>query len=170
VKVAFTDISKAGNRYSINDDTWFPETEFRRIAPVSAELALNRKGDSRVEVQGFLSSKVQLVCDRCLGGYDFAVDVKFHLVLEVATEESWQIKDLECSSTDLDIIQLVEPEVDFGDILRQQLYLSLPDKRICSEDCKGLCSQCGGDLNKADCGCTKEIKISPFAVLAALKK
>ncbi len=170
MKVAFTDISKAGNRYEITDDTWFPETELRRVAPVMAELALNRKGDSRVEAQGFLGSKVEIICDRCLGRYNFAVDVKFHLVLEVPTDESWHIKEMECSSSDLDIIQLVEPEVDFGDILRQQLYLSLPEKRICSKECKGLCPQCGANLNADDCGCIRETKVSPFAVLAALKK
>ena len=170
MKVAFTDISKAGNRYEITDTAWFPETELRRVAPVSAELALNRKGDSRVEVKGFLRSRVEIVCDRCIGRYDFPVNVNFHLVLEVPTDESWHVKELECTGSDLDIIQLVEPEVDFGNILRQQLYLSLPDKRICSKDCRGLCTQCGADLNANDCGCVKEVRESPFAALAALNK
>ena len=170
MKVAFTDISKAGNRYEIHDDAWFPEPELHRIAPVQAELALNRKGDSRVEVEGFLHTGVRLVCDRCLADYDFAVDVNFHLILEVPAEESWHIKELECSGTDLDTVLLREPVVDFWDILRQQLYLSLPDKLICSPECKGLCPRCGLDLNIGDCSCVTETKESPFAVLAALKK
>jgi len=170
VKIAFTDISKAGNRYEINDDAWFPEPDLHRSAPVRAELVLNRKGDSRIEVQGSLRTGAGLVCDRCLADYDFAVDVKFHLVLEVPSEESWHIKELECSGADLDTVLLTEPVVDFGDILRQQLYLSLPDKLVCSPECKGLCPKCGLDLNTGDCSCVTEAKESPFAVLAKLKK
>ena len=75
MKVAFSDISKAGNRYEINDDSWFPEPELHRIAPVQAELALNRKGDSRVEAEGFLRTGVRLVCDRCLADYDKQVRI-----------------------------------------------------------------------------------------------
>lgn len=170
MKVAFSDISKAGNRYEINDDSWFPEPELHRIAPVQAELVLNRKGDSRVEVKGVLRTGVRLACDRCLVDYDFAVDVNFHLVLEVPAEENWHIKELECTGVDLDTVLLRVPVVDFWDILRQQLYLSLPDKLICSPECKGLCPKCGLDLNTGDCSCVTEAKDSPFAILAALKK
>lgn len=170
MQVSFADISKAGNRYEIRDDSWLPEEEVQRTTPVEAEVSLNRKGDNRVEVHGFLKTGVTLVCDRCLTEYDFRVNVSFHLVLEVAAEENWQIRELECSSSDLDIILLQEPVVDIGDILRQQLYLSLPEKLLCSKTCKGLCLRCGVNLNSDSCSCVSEKKESPFAVLAKLKK
>ncbi len=170
MKVGFTDISKAGNRYVIDDDAWFPAPELHRSAPVQAELSLQRKGDSRVEVQGFLRTGVRLVCDRCLVDYNFPVDVTFHLVLEVPSDDSWHLKEMECSGTDLDIVLLKEPLVDFADIFRQQLYLSLPEKLICSPQCKGLCPQCGQDLNTGDCSCVAVEQESPFAVLAKFKK
>jgi uncharacterized protein len=170
MKIAFADILKTGNHYEINDDAWFPEPELPRIAPVQAEVVLNRKGDSRVEIQGVLRTGTRLVCDRCLADYDFAVDVNFHLLLEVQSEESWNVKELECSGADLDTVLLMEPVVDLWDILRQQLYLSLPDKFICSPKCRGLCAQCGLDLNRGECSCVAEAKESPFAVLAMLNK
>ncbi len=167
--VAFTDISKAGNRYQISADEWIEETGLKRSAPVEASLALNRQGDQRVAVQGSLRTGVELDCDRCLAGYDFAVDVAFQLLLEIPSAESWQVKELECGRGDLDTVQLIEPEVDIDQILREQLLLSLPEKQICSPACKGLCLQCGVDLNRKKCGCVPEEKESPFAVLAALK-
>lgn len=170
MKIGFTDISKAGNRYKITDDTWFPEPELHRTVPVQAELSLQRKGDSRVEVQGFLRTGVGLVCDRCLVDYDFPVDVTFHLVLEVPSDDSWHMKELECSGIDLDTVLQKEPVVDFADLLRQQLYLSLPEKLVCSSTCKGLCPQCGQDLNTGECSCADVGQESPFAVLAKLKK
>jgi uncharacterized protein len=169
MQIAFADISKAGNRYEISDDSWSPEQELQRIAPVDAEVSLTRKGDSRVFVRGFLKTEVKLVCDRCVSKYGFLIDVDFHLVLEVSSKESWQIREIECSGTDLDTVLLEKPMVDLGDILRQQLYLSLPEKLICSEQCKGLCPQCGANLNKKVCSCVAEEKESPFALLAKLK-
>ena len=170
MKIAFTDICKTGNRYDISDDAWFSEQELQLSGPVQAGVVLNRKGDSRVEAQGYLRTSVQLACDRCLADYNFAVDVKFHLVLEVPAEESWRVKELECSGADLDTVQLPEPVVDLWDILRQQLYLSLPEKLLCSRECKGVCPTCGIDLNSADCSCEREVRDSPFAVLAALTR
>ena len=167
MKVEFTDISKTGNRYEIEDDAWFPELD--RTAPVQVELSLHRKGDSRVEVQGRLRTGVRLVCDLCLARYDFPVDVNFHLVLEVPSDDSWHMKELECSSADLDTVLQKEPVVDFADILRQQLYLSLPERLLCSPQCRGLCPQCGQDLNIGECTCTADEPESPFAVLAKLK-
>jgi uncharacterized protein len=170
VKVAFTEICKTGNHYEISDASWFPEQDVQRSGPINAAVTLNRKGDSRVEVQGVLTTEVTLVCDRCLAEYGFAVDVRFHLVLEVPAEEHWHVKDIACSTTDLDTVQLLEPVVDLQDVLRQQLYLSLPEKFLCRDHCKGLCATCGVDRNTVGCGCENGRSRSPFAVLAALKK
>ncbi len=170
MKIAFTDICKTGNRYSVTDDSWFPVRELRRNGPVQAKLTLNRQGDSKVELQGRLQTSVSLVCDRCLVEYSFGVDVVFHLVLEVPDQGNWQVREMECSDADLDTVQLLEPVVDLNDVLRQQLFLSLPAKFLCCPGCKGLCSTCGADLNTSACGCAKQAVNSPFAVLASLKE
>ena len=170
MKIAFTDICKTGNRYSVTDDSWFPVRELRCNGPVNAKLNLNRQGDSRVELQGSLQTSVSLVCDRCLVEYPFTVDVAFHLILEVPKDRNWQVRELECSTTDLDTVQLAEPVVDLNDVLRQQLFLSLPAKFLCCSGCKGLCSTCGADLNTSACGCEQKTMNSPFAVLASLNE
>jgi uncharacterized protein len=170
VKILFTDISKAGNRYTVTDDAWLVETGLRRNAPAEAEITLNRKSDSRVEMRGSLHTGLLLTCDRCLADYNFAVKMDFHFVLEIQSEESWHVKELECTKAEIDTVQLKEPVVDFADILRQQLHLSLPFKQICSQNCEGLCEKCGVNLNSGQCVCTNEAENSPFAVLASLKK
>lgn len=170
VNVPFAEIPKTGSHYAVSDDAWLAETGLLRIAPVEAELHLHAKGESRAEVEGFLRTAVRLTCDRCLNDYDFAVDATFHLVLEVPDEADWKVKELECTAADFDVVQVDEPIADLEDILRQQLYLSLPIKQVCSPDCQGLCPHCGADLNCGGCTCSSEVKNSPFAALAALKK
>jgi uncharacterized protein len=42
--------------------------------------------------------------------------------------------------------------IDLDPIVREQVLLALPVSVLCREDCKGLCSVCGQDLNESDCG------------------
>jgi uncharacterized protein len=170
MKVQFTDISTVGNHYSITEDDWLAQTDIRKNAPVKAELTLTRKNDRRVEVRGNLDTGVLLTCDRCLADYSFIAQTTFHYILDLESEESGHIKELECTQANLDIIQVDEPVVDISDLLRQQLYLLLPEKKICSPKCKGLCTQCGTNRNTGECSCAHETSNSPFAVLASLKK
>ena len=45
-------------------------------------------------------------------------------------------------------------------LLRDDILLELPTKFLCKPDCKGLCSQCGQNLNLGDCGCNQR-RIDP---------
>ncbi len=170
MQVLFSDIAKSGNHYEILDDSWLDAKELPRISPVEARISLVCQGESKVAVQGSLKTVIELVCDRCVNKFGYPVDVNFQLIVEVASDENWQVKELECTTTDLDTVVLAEPVVDLGDILRQQLYLMLPEKKICAKRCKGLCAHCGADLNNDACCCVADVKDSPFAVLAQLNK
>lgn len=46
--------------------------------------------------------------------------------------------------------------IDLTDAIREAIIIRLLVKPLCREDCKGLCSACGSDLNKGSCGCEKE--------------
>jgi uncharacterized protein len=170
VNVPFAEIPATGSQYTRNDAAWLASTGLCSIAPVEAELTLQGKGDRRAEVEGTLRTVLRLTCDRCLAEYDFPVDAAFHLVLEVPDDETdWSVKELD-GAAELDVIEVDEPIADLEDILRQQLYLSLPIKQVCSPECQGLCPHCGADLNSGGCTCASEITNSPFAALATLKK
>lgn len=170
MKIQFTDISTAGNHYTITDDDWLARTDLRKNTPARAELTLTKKNDRRVEVRGNLNAGLLLACDRCLADYSFTAQSAFHYILDVESEKSAHIKEIECTRANLDIIQVDDPVIDIPDLLQQQLYLVLPEKRICSAGCKGLCSQCGMNWNTGECSCADDMSNSPFAVLASLKK
>ena len=42
--------------------------------------------------------------------------------------------------------------IDLDPVVREQVLLALPVSVVCRDDCKGLCSTCGQDLNEQDCG------------------
>ena len=69
-------------------------------------------------------------------------------------------------------------QLDFEPILRAAVLVDLPYVPLCAEDCKGLCSQCGANLNDGPCGCkpveddvvrTDSGKPSQFAALKNFK-
>jgi uncharacterized protein len=59
--------------------------------------------------------------------------------------------------------------VDLGPMIREAVVLELPLAPLCREDCRGLCVQCGQDLNEALCAC--EAPVDPrWASLEALRQ
>jgi uncharacterized protein len=53
---------------------------------------------------------------------------------------------------DLSTAYYREGSLDIGELLREQFQLALPMKPLCSEACRGLCPECGANLNRTDCG------------------
>ena len=67
-----------------------------------------------------------------------------------------------------DYLVLPEGILDLDQQVISDILLELPNKVLCSEDCKGLCPHCGTNLNRATCGCQSDWKDSRFAVLDQL--
>jgi uncharacterized protein len=65
------------------------------------------------------------------------------------------------------IAEYRDDKIDLTEVVREQLYLALPMKPLCREDCKGLCPVCGVNRNRETCTC-QEVWVDPR--MAALKK
>lgn len=59
--------------------------------------------------------------------------------------------------------------IDLTADIREAILLALPMKFVCSEACRGLCVQCGANLNKAPCACTKPRQTTPWGMLDQVK-
>jgi uncharacterized protein len=60
-------------------------------------------------------------------------------------------------------------EVDITEDIREALILRLPHSPLCGESCKGLCIQCGKDLNEGPCGCRRREEGGSWDALNSLK-
>lgn len=100
---------------------------------------------------------LDLVCDRCLKPFQREENLKFeHILVQKLNTDNDDY--LVCADSVLDLEELV----------RTDILLELPTKVLCSEDCKGLCSQCGKNLNEGECSCEKK-QIDPrLAILSQL--
>ena len=92
-------------------------------------------------------TELSLRCDRCTKPFhrEKVVDFETLLATELAGKEDQD-----------DIIVLEGDELDAGALMRETFVLEMDSKNLCTEDCKGLCSGCGADLNVEPCRCKKE--------------
>ena len=171
MRIRFSEISPAGNRYELQSVEGLDEQcDFLVKGPVEVLCLLRSKGDDKVELQGRVKVTITRACDRCLASYDVTLESKMHLLLETASVDSWRLHELEHGLDELDSMLLTEPVVDLDDILRQQIYLMLPVKSLCSESCRGICHRCGANLNTEVCVCATDNGENPFAVLKRLQR
>jgi uncharacterized protein len=110
---------------------------------------------------------VELPCIRCLTPSRHRVDLdfqdEFHSRIEVNTGAPLPRPDEE------DPFYIDESHlVDLGEALREYGLMALPMQPLCKPDCKGLCPNCGADLNLGECGCTMDEADDRFDVLKNL--
>lgn len=138
-----------------------------------AELELYADG-SHVFVTGTFKGHVTVACGRCVEPVKLAIDDALRVTFLPRHElpEDDEDDDAgegeegdEVNEGDLDLFPYEGEHVDLEPLFREEFVLAIPFAPLCAEDCKGLCGQCGINLNTGTCTC--EAPIDPR--LAALK-
>jgi uncharacterized protein len=128
------------------------------VSPVHLVMDVHKQGDV-YRVTGTVHGTLRLECGRCLEPFDVPVDANFELRYVPAAENAGE-GEREVGDDDLTTAYYREHAIDLGDLMREQFQLALPMKPLCSEACKGLCPQCGANLNTNPCDC-KQSWIDP---------
>ncbi len=171
MKFAFGEISPGTTQYEIQDPKWCLVSELSCEGPINANFTLRRsEEDQAVYMAGQANVDVRFTCDRCGEEFLHQLKTEYYYIFKQGVDDHLHLIEVECSEVDCQTIHLKEPVIDVSEILREQILLSVPERRVCEDDCKGLCPTCGTDLNQSRCKCSKDIPDSPFAVLKQLKK
>jgi uncharacterized protein len=128
--------------------------------PVAFRIKLEGMGYGIIELSGWLQTEVSLQCCRCLEWFDYPLEKNFmvdyrpviyeHAAGEKDDEHARAVK---ITGDDICINNYTGNTLNLLDEYCTQLILSLPMIFHCSEGCKGLCSQCGQNLNVKECSC-----------------
>lgn len=137
-------------------------------SPLDADLEIRKAGGRKFVVEGHIEGMLEVRCDRCLENFQWPIETDFRSFFALPSEETSD-SELELDDEDLDVEFRIGEDVDIPDVIREQVLLDLPMKRVCSEDCKGLCKKCGKDLNQGPCECEKNSGHPGFQKLKALK-
>jgi uncharacterized protein len=152
-------------RYELDDEKLEVEPG-RVVRPITGHVRLTRtqKGVlADAEVRG----DVQLQCVRCLTDYEQSLDYAF-------SEEYYQTVVVNTGAAlpkpeEPDVFLIDEThKLDLADAMREYALLNIPMLQLCREDCKGLCSVCGANLNEEECHCEPEETDNRLAALKQL--
>lgn len=131
--------------------------------PLRVDLEATTVGEG-VLIRGVIETELSAECRRCLAGVPVrirdTVDMLFEPLAPGEAEElGGEVYSLPARGDQLDI----------REALREQLVLRIPDFVVCSESCRGLCPQCGAELNHTNCECVPEAPPSAWGALKDIK-
>ncbi len=139
-----------------------------------AQVVGHLGGDVEVQrVDGGLLAKIshlqgtrRMACSRCLTTTDAPYSLRGARRLYPVPPRSPGFEDTEEVPPGYDPVRQV---LDLRPFLREEILLSLPDKPLCHDACRGLCPHCGADRNRGACGCPEDTIAGDPSPLAGLK-
>jgi uncharacterized protein len=144
-----------------------PQDDYRVAGPVELSMDVEKAGADVFHVAGSFSTSLELVCSRCVEPFEVPVTATFDLRYVPQVENTGE-GEREISEEDLTTAYYREGTLDIGDLLREQFELALPMKPLCEEACRGLCPECGTNLNRAQCDCAPRWEDPRLAPLKGL--
>ena len=165
IRQAETEFSKVFDEADLAE----ADDDYRVTAPVDLRMVVQKDHD-RFRLVGTVVTALELGCSRCLEPFALPIDRRFDLryLPSTAHEAAGEKPEAEVEDDDVAITFYRDDRIDLRALVREQFYLALPMKPLCSEECRGLCSQCGTNLNAGTCDCAPVRDESPFAALEGL--
>ena len=137
----------------------YEEAEF--IKPLSCSVGLFRQGGDNIYITTDVETTVLVECRRCINPFEVDIATTLDLLFSIGDVASGMDEDDE---------RYYDGEtLDISEDVRRALVLEIPTWSLCSETCKGLCPECGTDLNTTECSCemTDEISLPASNSLSA---
>ncbi len=130
------------------------QSSCRFLSPIKVKLRAEYIG-GMVELAGHISTIVELPCSLCLEPCrcELSADFAQSYVDELPQVTGEDGEELELSALEMGLELFEDGQIDLLDEIQQQVIVLLPAGPLCSNNCKGLCSQCGADLNSNKCSC-----------------
>lgn len=126
--------------------------------------------DRNLSVSGTVETGFRCRCSRCNKEFTENFSAEFNLSYRPQPEWTDENVEVELKYEEMELAFYDGIAFDVNLMVLEQIELAMPMKFVCQEDCKGLCYQCGADLNEGACSCSKETKDSRLSVLLDFRK
>jgi len=131
------------------------DNDIKVSGPLTGHVRMRRTNQGLL-VDGWVELTLELSCNRCLKDFEQLMHIDFEEQYYPTVDV---VSGLPLAPFDENEVFPIDAhhQVDLTEAIRQHVLLALPMVTICREDCKGLCSQCGYDLNLGPCECKPEV-------------
>lgn len=126
-----------------------------------AEFVFTNIGMNKVLIEGKTEVVLEIPCDRCLQAVTLPLGLRFTHRVAI------NMPDLKAEAdADVEFPYLEGGQLNAEELIFHEIITNLPSKVLCADDCKGICRECGQNLNERECGCDTFI---PDPRMAAVK-
>jgi uncharacterized protein len=136
-----------------------------------ADLIVEHRGSHEfvndIRLRAKYSAHFEILCARCVEPVPVPLTGDFDLIFRPADADA-DSGERAITVDETEIGYYEESGLLLEDVVREQVLLSLPNRTLCTPDCKGLCPSCGQNLNSASCNCDKAAADPRWNALAGL--
>jgi uncharacterized protein len=144
------------------------DVDFKVASPVKLAFEIY-KDKSTFRLVGRTETTLGIACSRCLEPMVLPVEAPFDLRYQPHATNTGE-GEREIEEDDLTTAFYENDEIDLEQLMREQFYLALPMKPLCSDTCQGLCPMCGTNLNRGTCDCKRDWNDPRLAALKELRR
>ena len=163
MQLDFTNIFiSSGDAYYVNYSLSLDDFEYGTYKPLKDGVKVVGSAYSKADVAHLditVTFNFYGICDRCADEFkrEYSFDVSKIVVSSLENEDD-----------DDDYVITENNILDIDELVYQEIQLFLPHKMLCSDDCKGICPECGANLNRENCNCKKAVDPRMAALLQLL--
>jgi len=139
IKIALRDIPDLGlnlDKKVTSDEIGLKDDNFQCLSPLRIKARIEKAEDA-VLVKAQVEGQYEFACARCLETIQKDRSDRYDLYFEITPETEF---------------------IDLSEDLRQELIITLTGINLCRPDCRGICPDCGVNLNKRECDCHQKEK------------
>lgn len=148
MKIKISNLSDGTHFFRFSEPVKSIGLESPFVGNVEVEVEL-KKAHNQLILDSSVLINSEFECDRCMSSFNKQLRSDYELVYLIGVEP------VESESDNIVYISSETDVIDISNDVRDFAILAVPMKKLCSEDCKGLCSVCGKNLNEEQCSCSK---------------
>lgn len=119
-----------------------------------------------LELSGDVKTRILSTCSRCLEVIEVPLEFTF---TERYTKKDDSVEEFAEESEMAAVMTYEDDIIDINEAVKENLLINLPMRFLCSDDCPGLCPQCGRSMKEGPCDCKADETDPRLAILAKLK-
>lgn len=120
---------------------------FPYVGKSSVSLTIMHTENQVIRLEGKGTITVLIPCSRCLENVEVPISIEISEEIDMKLTDQERIESLDESS------YIQDKQLDTEKLLHNEILIRWPMRVLCKENCKGICSRCGANLNQGSCDC-----------------
>jgi DUF177 domain-containing protein len=145
--IKISNLSEGFHNYTFDEPVDSLELNEPFFGSVKAQVELT-KSLNQIFLDVAIEANVDFECDRCAVDYQTVLKTNYKMVYFFGENPDGEAED-----TNVTYLAADADKISIDKDVRDYAILGIPMKKLCREDCKGLCIHCGKNLNEGECGC-----------------